>query len=286
MPHFWTAREICDFSSTADSLEILVHILEESSFSPLLRCGALNLLQKMMLSYALPTMSDTNMLEIPKLFIVLKNSVQSSIWEERVSAIGILIDLAQNITGKKDATFLASRIMLFVIDQINWLVRQVQDLHQQDGHSLLGLLLYLVENYPDLGSVELDKICLILEYLLDSCDQFEGNNGRFFASKVLLCLSKFIVCCLQKFDYFTVEILHKIKIVLKRILHCSLFDCHTKVLYYLYLQSYTTHHFMLNEMNDHLDSTIRDYLAQNTICNWSTYKVGKYAACQRLRIYS
>ncbi|XP_047308643.1 uncharacterized protein LOC124912126 [Impatiens glandulifera] len=41
-----------------------------------------------------------------------------------------------------------------------------------------------------------------------------------------------------------------------------------------------THHFMLNEMNDHLDRTIQDYLVQNTICNWSTYKVGKYAASQ------
>ncbi|XP_057463465.1 uncharacterized protein LOC130753429 isoform X2 [Actinidia eriantha] len=327
--HYIIVKGMFHFLASAISVKTLVSILDESKFSPALQCGALQILREVLL-HNLPTMSCTDMLEFSKILAILENATQSDIMAKRLLAIRVLVDISGTVIGRKekaldgvDSTTLASSTISFVIDRIGLLVKLV-DLHQLDseiereGQSLLGLLLLLIEKYPDLGGMVLDKICLLVEYLVHNHDRvtgtaepnlsgneiimFRGQNSKFLTSKLLLCVSRVAVACLENLNEagtVTTQVLDTLECLVKHLRQCSLFNCFTYTVYTTLLNSHITYCFMLNEIekNDNHDRnlsiSLRDYVVEQEILgldcaknmlerndNWSAYKVGKYAACQ------
>lgn len=328
---YMVERGMCHFPASAVPIKTLASMLDEFEFPPALQYGALQILHKVLL-YNLPTMPCADMLEFSELLTILENATQSSIMVKKLLAIRVLVDILGNFMGKKekaldgvDSTTLASRIISFVIDQISLLVKLVPNLHQLDsemereGQSLLSLLLLLVEKYPDLGGMVLDKICVLIGNMVNKHDgvvgtaepdlsgheiiEFRGQNRKLITSKLLLSVSKVVAACLDNFNEsgaVTTLVLDTKELLVKHVQQCSSFDCfRVWTVYSFLLHSRITYCCMLNELekNDNPDRnlsiSIQDYLVQHEITslecaknmlarkdNWSAYKVGRNAAYQ------
>uniref|UniRef100_A0A5B6ZPJ9 Integrator complex subunit 7 n=1 Tax=Davidia involucrata TaxID=16924 RepID=A0A5B6ZPJ9_DAVIN len=324
---FVLVRGMCHFPASADSIKTLLNMLNESKFPPALQYGALQIVHEI-LFYNLPTIPCVDMLEFPELLSIVENATHSLIMAKRLLAIRVLVDISGKLVGRTEmalhgvtSIILASRVISLVIERITLLVKPALDLCQLDSemeqecHSLLSLLLLLVEEHPDLV---LDKICLFIEYLVNMHDrvigtgqpelsgheivEFEGENSKTITSKLLLHISRIVVACLEKLNEagaFTTQVLSAVKLLVEHIHQCSLFDCYTDTVYSLLLHSHITCYCMPEEMeeNNNLGRnfcvSLHVYSLQHEILtlecgkkmlarkdNWSAYRAGKYAACQ------
>ncbi|KAI8001336.1 hypothetical protein LOK49_LG09G01957 [Camellia lanceoleosa] len=279
---YMVERGMCHFPASAVPIKTLVSMLDEFEFPPALQYGALQILHKVLL-YNLPTMPCADMLEFSELLTILENATQSSIMVKKLLAIRVLVDILGNFMGKKekalhgvDSTTLASRIISFVIDQISLLVKVVPNLHQLDsemereGQSLLSLLLLLVEKYPDLGGMVLDKICVLIGDMVNKhagvIIEFRGQNRKLITSKLLLSVSKVVAACLDNFNEsgaVTTLVLDTKELLVKHVQQCSSFD---------YFRDYLVQHEITSL------ECAKNMLARKD--NWSAYKVGRNAAYQ------
>ncbi|KAL6992498.1 hypothetical protein U1Q18_010608 [Sarracenia purpurea var. burkii] len=327
--HYIIVKGMCHFPASLVSIKTLVSMLDESEFPPALQCGALQILRKVLL-YNLPTMPCANMLKFSELLTILEKATQSLIMAKRLLATRILVDISGKLMGRNegefdgvDSTALASRVISMVIDQIHLLIKPVPGFHHldtemdQEGRSLLSLLLLVVKKYPDLGGMVLDKICLLTEHIVNMHGQLTGTaepelsgreilesrepNNKVITSKLFLCMSKLVVACLENLNEsgaITTQILDKVEFLVKHVQRCSLLDISMNIVYTFMLHSSITYCMMFSEIdkNDILDGKLfiplQGYLIQHEIVtlecaknllerkdNWSAYRIGKYAAC-------
>lgn len=283
------------------------------------------------LLYNLPTIHGSDILEFSRILTILENATLSSVMAKRLLAIRVIVDILGTFVERKekaldgvDSTYLASWLISFVIDQIGLLIKLVLDLHQLDsereleGQSLLGLLLFLVEKYPDLGGMVLDKICLLIEYIASNHNQamgtsepdlsgheikeVRGQNSKLIASKLLLFIPKMVVACLENLNdagTVTTQVLDTVEKIVELLRGCSLFDCFTFTVCTFIFHSHINYCCLFKEIEeiDNLDRklsiSLEDYLGQRELLTlecakkmierkeyWSAYKLGKYAACQ------
>lgn len=214
-------------------------------------------------------------MEIPelfeKLFIVVKNMLQSSIVSTRVLAVSVLADLSGKVLGRLDmgsgATGcpLAFQVISFVFDQILLLVTPKVDIHQPDFpaelevKSLLNTLFNMVEKHSYLHCLVLNNICLFIDKLmkmfnkvmdtektgLSNYEMTEfGSHGKTqVVSKITLSLSKIMVACLQNLedtDAETSQVLDALKLQVENVCRCGYIGSYTSVTYFLLLHLHST----------------------------------------------
>ncbi|KAK4400220.1 hypothetical protein Sango_1128100 [Sesamum angolense] len=200
---FFLARGVCDFPSTTDTVNKLFGILHRSESQPPVQLEALRILHK------------------------------SNIVSTRVLAVRVLADLSGKVLGREDIVSggngpaLASQVISFVLDQILLLVTPEVDIHQPDFSvelevkSLLYSLFNLVEKHSYLHCLVLSNICLFIDKLIRMIDKVMdtgktglsnhevtefGSHGKLVVeSKLLLCVLKIVVICLQNLEQTDAE---------------------------------------------------------------------------------
>lgn len=281
--------------------------------------------------YNLRTIHGSDILEFSRILTILENATLSSVMAKRLLAIRVIVDILGTFVERKekvldgvDSTYLASWLISFVIDQIGLLIKLVLDLPLLDSEmelevrSLLSLLLLLVDKYPDLGAMVLDKICLLIEYIASNHNQamdtsepdlsgheikeVRGQNSELMASKLWLLIPKMVVSCLENLNdagTVTTQVLDTAEKIVELLRGCSLFDCFTYTVCARIFHSHINYCCTFKEMGeiDNLDRklsiSLEDYLGQHELLTlecakkmierkeyWTAYKVGKYAACQ------
>ncbi|KAK4423236.1 hypothetical protein Salat_1906400 [Sesamum alatum] len=328
--HFFLARGVCDFPSTTDTVYKLFGILHRSESQQPVQLEALRILHKILLF----NLSIIPCVEMPDLFlkllVVVKSMLQSNIVSTRVLAVRVLADLSGKVFGREDIVSggsgptLASQVTSLVLDQILLLVTPEVGIHQPDFSvelevkSLLYILFNLVEKHSYLHCLVLNNICLFIDTLIRMIDKVMdtektglsnheatefGSHGKLVVeSKLMLCVLKIVVACLQNLDQAdaeTSQVLDELKRQADNVCQCLFFDSYISMSYCLLLHLRSTFICMwhtANELMSHhrnssrfcLDSTLqldifgldcaKKMLGRNSY--WCCYKAGRNAACQ------
>ncbi|KAK9272028.1 hypothetical protein L1049_002397 [Liquidambar formosana] len=307
---------VSDFPVTAHLVTTLFSMLDEPKFSSALQCEALLILHKILL-YNLPNLPCMDMLEFSKLLTNVENASQSPIRLKRLLAISVLVNISSKLrerteleSGKVSFTSLPSRVISLAIVQINLLVKQVLEFCQTDsevvreGQRLLNLLLLLVVEHPNLGIFALesmvnmmhDRVMAIIQpELVNEILEYEGEKSTSIRSKLMFYVHKFLVACLEILNEagaITKQVLHKVKLMVKHVHQCSVFDWYTHTIYSLLLHFHVMWDSIENEneesykLDRNLDMSVLVNLVEPGVKrlpgndNWSAYRAGKYAACQ------
>ncbi|XP_043720116.1 uncharacterized protein LOC122667766 isoform X3 [Telopea speciosissima] len=311
---------ICRLAVDANLLQILFRLVDKPDLNPTMQCEALWILHKLQIfQCTLPNFRWMGVPEFVELVSVVEKAAQSPVRSKRFLALSLLVDISCNFKGKMemvsdvDSSLLPSKIVILIIDQIILLVKKPYCLDSEmkkECQSLLHLVLRLVEEYPDLGTLALDKIKFSIQSLIsmhnegwrtkepDSVSKIVGIElvrGSSLAAKIGPCLYRFAVACLEVLDeacIMSVEVLGNAKLLLELLHQSNLFNHSICSVYPLLLQ----YHVMWNSMTYNLDKGLsisqNDYwveherltleFAKEMITRndtWSAYKAGKYAAC-------
>lgn len=319
--HFLLVRGICHFPANAHLIRTLFSMLDEPKLSAALQCEVLWILHKILLQ-RLPNLPCMDMLDFSKLFMIVDNASHSPVLSKRLLSISVLVSISGNLKERAEmesrgdySTSLPSRVMLIVIDQITLLAKRVLDYNHKDsevvreGRKLCNLLLLLVEEHPNLGIVALDSIYTVIEKMVSMHDSVIASVQPVFSasnykekrgtsrSKFIFYIFKFVVACLEilyEAGVVTNKVLYRVKLLVKHVHQCSLFDWYTHTIYSLLLHSRIMQDFMEDEsVETNLGISFHDSLIKNEILtlecankmlvakdNWSAYRAGKYAACQ------
>ncbi|KAG8385337.1 hypothetical protein BUALT_Bualt03G0032300 [Buddleja alternifolia] len=314
---FILAKGICSFTSTTETVHKLFSILHRSEFQPTLQDEALRILHKILVF----NLSIIPCTEMPGLFLkvlaAVKTILRSPIVSTRVLAISVLADLSRkfleraNMVSGGTGSTLALQAVSSVLDEILLLITPNVDLHEPDFaaklevKSLLNTLFNLVEEHPHLCCLVLNNLCLFIDRLMKMLDTGKivlSNHKTLVESKLMLCVSKVAVACLQNLndtDIETSQVLDALKLQAENICHCSYFGNNTSVTYFLLLHMHATY-ICMQRMTEELMSLSRisslsfvDSILQldkSTVdcakkilgsgSYWSSYKAGKTAACQ------
>ncbi|KAL2233167.1 UNVERIFIED_CONTAM: hypothetical protein Sindi_1496700, partial [Sesamum indicum] len=327
---FFLARGVCDFPSTKDTVYKLFGILHRSESQPPVQLEALRILHKILLF----NLSIIPCVEIADLFlkllVVVKSMLQSNIVSTRVLAVRVLADLSGKVLGREDIVSggsgpaLASQVTSFVLDQILLLVTPEVDIHQADFSvelevkSLLYILFNLVEKHSYLHCLVLNNICLFIDKLIRMIDKVMdtgktglsnhevtefGSHGKLVVeSKLMLCVLKIVVVCLQNLeqtDAETSQVLDELKRQAENVCRCRSFNSYISMSYCLLLHLHSAFVCMWRTaeelMSHHRNSSLfsLDSILQLDIFGldcakkmlgrhsyWCSYKAGRNAACQ------
>lgn len=284
-----------------------------------------------MLLYRLPNLPLDNMLEFTRLLTVVENLTQSSIISKSLLGIRVLVDVSTKLVGRTEmgsagysCSTLLTQIISIIIDRIFSLVKPLLDLCQtnaeagQEVQSLLSILLFLVRQHVDLSGLVLDKIRLLVKFLVDFLDSniatkqsgfslheimdFGGEKGMRTSLNLLYDVHKFSVICIENLNEvsgITTQILDKVKLLVECVCRCSLFDCYARIMYSILLHSQIMWSCVVNKNEEacFLDRNLGDSLVNHLVeqeiftleCakkilagrdNWSAYKVGTFSAWQ------
>lgn len=254
------------------------------------------------------------MLGFARSLVVLENASQSPIMSKSLPALRVLTDVSTKLWARTDSESLAacslpqpSHIISLIMAQISSLVKPSPDPCQtnsrifQELKSLLGLILQLVQEHPDLGVMVLDEISSFIEYFANLNQnfmavrqsgsseilEFEGEKCKAFRSKFLFNIHRFVTAFLQNLNdagAITLDIFDKVKSLVELLHHVGVFDCYTHTIYSLLLHS----RLVGNVGIFHIEHPFKQELATiehaskmlSEKDNWHAYKAGIYAACQ------
>lgn len=325
--HFVAVRGgMCHFPAHPLFIRALVDMSDESESPPALQCGALQLLRKVVIH------NPSNILEFPELFKILQTVALSPIMAKRHIAIRFLVDTLDELLssnekawGGLDFIMLASKAISFIWDEVGLLVELVLDLHkfdlemEQKIKTFLSLPFVLLESCPHLGTMVLERICLLIDNMVNKhgeavemlkgdltvghkIKEFTIQDDKFIKTKFLICVSKIVNSILENLSeagIISKEVLDRIELVVEQVHKSSSLDCFTRVAFSFLLRSYISNCCVSieSEKNDSIDGNssiaIQNCLIENkrfshdcaevvlaTKDNWSAYKLGRYAACQ------
>ncbi|XP_027358172.1 uncharacterized protein LOC113867222 isoform X2 [Abrus precatorius] len=317
--HFLFEKDPCLHPVNSGLIHGLFSIMEEPGISMAMQYKALKVLHKVLLSIP-PSLLHVEFCEFVKLLNVAENTRQYPVSRNSCLAIRILADLCcrtvdrtNNVNGVFCCSSLPSRVISLIKDHIKLLVMPLLKARQndlticQDLQGLLKILLIIVETHPYLGSLALDNIKSVVEYLVTvaSTDHavpsahlavdFKVEKNNFFILKLIRKIYRFLVACLEnlyKASAINAEVLSRVKILADLVCQCSLIDCYTYTMYHLLL-----HNQPVWDGLDHENDETHDYLCIYpdsclTKCTefvkkvltetdgWTAYKVGAHAACQ------
>ncbi|KAL8151611.1 hypothetical protein V2J09_021419 [Rumex salicifolius] len=253
--------------------ENFLTILDNKQVPSPLRCEALQLVIKIVLHVPYD-MLMYKMHELNELLTHVANAAKSpdTTDPERVLAARVLVGISNKLKGEKltsanDLNFL--RLLSEVVSSIgDEAVLQTKEMSERceasnielQLKSLLQLLFILIDSPPEVSLLVLDKLCTILETLVDVCREnvnvmnvnvigiasevhhairVEENDMSSFSSKIIHYVHK----CLYGFaqmlcaDATTSKLVHKLKNLVSFVCQCNLFHCSTHVKFALLLHS-------------------------------------------------
>lgn len=224
-------------------------------------------------------------MEIPellqKMFVVVKNMLQSSVLSNRVLAVSVLADLSGKVLGRQDmlsggsGRILASQVISFVLDQVLSLVTPKADIHQADFalepevKKLLKILFNLVGKYSYLHCLVLNNVCSFACNLMKMNDnvmdsekidlsnheitEYVSHGKTLVESKIILSVSKIMSACLENLEYADTETSHALdalKLQVDNGCHCSYIGSYTRLMNFLLLHLHSTFICMQNMAED------------------------------------
>ncbi|RWR86893.1 hypothetical protein CKAN_01581500 [Cinnamomum micranthum f. kanehirae] len=212
--HFLSVGGISRLPFDANVVSTLFHVIDNTDMPLNSQCEALKVLRKVF-CYTLP-LPNLDMHEFLELILIAESAAQSPTISKRYLALGLLVDISCNFKRKmgdkryyspelssvtdvpqeslqdsvpasdgNKLTSLPWRVSLLVIDQITFLVQQVNvesckgelmsmsklklcSFKVKDCQSLLNFVLCLVKDHPTLGLVSLKKVKILIESLVNA----------------------------------------------------------------------------------------------------------------------
>ncbi|RDY09074.1 Integrator complex subunit 7, partial [Mucuna pruriens] len=309
--HFLFRRGLCEHPDNSSLIRGLFSIMEEPEISFAMQYKALRLFHKALLSIP-PSSLHMELCQFVKPLTVVENASQYLASRKSCLAIRILADLCCRTKDRTDidnvfCSSLPLHVISLIKDHIKLLLMPLlegckNDLTIcQELQGLLKILLTIVERNPYLGSLVLDNIKVVIEYLVTvaSTDctvpstvvavNFKGEKQNSFILKLLRKIYRFLVVYLENLyiaGAINTEVLSKVNILAELVCQCSLIDCYTYTLYHLLLHSQPVCDGLVHE-NDEPHSAsclIKCTTFVNKVLTgtdgWNAYKVGAHAACQ------
>ncbi|XP_042009637.1 uncharacterized protein LOC121758291 [Salvia splendens] len=280
---FLLAREVCMFPSNTSTVHRVFGILHRSELQPTLQLESLRLLYKILL-INLPIIPCMEIPELfQKLFVVVKNMLNSSVQSNRVFAVNVLADLSGKVLGRQDmwsggsGCTLASQVISFILDQVISLVTPLIGNNMADFavefevKSLLKTLFNLIENCPKLHCLVLNSACLFVCNLMKMIDRKRGSektvlsnphmtvyvsNGKTLVeSNIILTMSKIMAFCLENLEYTNTETSHTLdldalKLQVEIVCRCSYIGSYTRLMNFLLLHLHSAFICMKNLTED------------------------------------
>ncbi|TKY50167.1 Integrator complex subunit 7 [Spatholobus suberectus] len=310
--HFLFRRGLWEHPDNSGLICGLFSIMEEPEISLAMQYKALTVLHKVLLSIS-PSSLHMELREFVKLLTIIENASQYPASRKSYLAIRILADLCCRMKDRADVdnvfccSSLPSRVISVIKDHIKVLVMSLLEGCQndlticQELQGPLKILLTIVERHPYLGSLVLDNIKAVIEYLVTvtSTDRavpstlvavnFKGEKQNSFILKLLHKIYRFLVVCLENLyiaGAINTEVFSKVNILAELVCQCSLIDCYTYTLYHLLLHSQPICDGLVHENDEtRLGSCLfRCTAFVNKVLTgtngWTAYKVGVHAACQ------
>ncbi|KAK7381232.1 hypothetical protein VNO78_33763 [Psophocarpus tetragonolobus] len=310
--HFLFRRGVCELSDNSGLIRGLFSIMEEPEISSAMQYKTLMVLHKVLLSIP-PSSLHMELHEFVRLQTAIENASQYPASRKTCLAIRILADLCcrTNDRAEVDNVFCCSSLPSFLIslskDHIKLLLMPFLEGCQNDLticqqlQDLLTILLSVVESHPSVGSLVLDNIREVIEFLVTvpSTDQavpstfvavtFKEEKKNSFILKLLRKICRFLVTCLENLyivGAINTEVFSKVNILVELVCQCSLIDCYTYTLYHLLLHSPPICDGLVHENDDtHPSGCLINCKAfVNKVLTgtngWAAYKVGAHAACQ------
>ncbi|XVF46063.1 hypothetical protein PTKIN_Ptkin02bG0258000 [Pterospermum kingtungense] len=311
--HLIFVKEGCCFLANMHVIKTLFSILDESELPSVMQCGAVQILHKILL-YTHPNLLSFEMLEFAQSLVILENASQSPIMSKSLAALRVLTDVSTKLWARTDSeSFPAcslpqpSHVISIIMAHLSSLLKPFPDPCQtnsrifQEVKSLLSLILQLVGEHPDLGVMVLDEISSFIEYFTilnesfvtfrqsgsSEILDFEGEKCKFFRSKILFNIHRFVANCLQNLNEagaITIDVFDKLKRLVEHLHHGKVFDCCIHTIYSLLLHSplvgnidiFCIEHPFKQELAtiEHASKMLSEK------DNWHAYKAGIYAACQ------
>ncbi|PIA64928.1 hypothetical protein AQUCO_00100412v1 [Aquilegia coerulea] len=318
----------CRFPIKESFLSQLFHVLNNTDLSIVSQCEALRLLLKIF-QYARPNLSHREMPGFVIWLSIVETATQSPILSKRLLAFQLLVyisvkdnEAVETEPGGNGSTDLLSRALLLVLDRIEQLAKSELESCEtasemlQECHSLLSLVLLVVEEYPTIGVLALDKIRSCVEsvvnvgkrdiaqksnHLINDIVGLEGEKNRPAVSQFVFCMYKFVECCtetLNEASAVTVEVHHILKLIIE-FMQKSYFSngdmCTTQLilLHSRVMWSYLAYNNWEICNAGSLAISHEDYWIEHErlTCEfinkmiagrdkWDAYKAGKCAACQ------
>lgn len=221
-------------------------------------------------------------MEIPelfqKMFVVVKNMLQSSVLSNRVLAVSVLADLSGKVLGRQDmlsggsGRTLASQVISFVLDQVLSLVTPKVDVHEADFalepevKRLLKILFNLVGKYSYLCCLVLNNVCSfacnlmkMIDNVMDSekidlsnheITEYVIHGTTLDESKIILSVTKIMSACLENLEYADTETSHALDALKLQVDHCSYIGSYTRLMNFLLLHLHSTFNCMQNMAKD------------------------------------
>lgn len=188
--------------------------------------------------------------------------------------LGILKDAADGI-----GSIVSSRMLTFTVDRITQLIKLVIDNPrpdkgaEQEVKSLLFILVDLVERQRDLSGIVLDKICIVIEHLVNMLDEstsmtnsasedrhmteLDNENHTSTASRVLIYLSQILITCFEKLDVSTADVTqvcNRMEHLVEHLHQCSLLPVYIHLIYDLLLNFPAAYQCMCLEIGEDMVS--------------------------------
>lgn len=315
----------CFLPPGAFPFEYLFSMLDEPNMPSALRCEVLLIFLKM-LEYGLPDMLFIDPDKFMKLSKYVEEATCAPILSMKLLAFQILVNISDKLKERRDELILEIDAVTFstgvvssISDQMTLLVRLVpggtssSEVEQELG-SMLKLLLLLVENHSELGSVILDKLYFVIKIIkisqnmpssaLQDSEIHKAVNteaNQKFSTRVLMFyIYRFLVAFLEilgDFGAITSELVCKLKQLVSFVCDSNLFDCSTHTFFTLLLHS-LVNWSSLSSVNKSGNSVqgasgssnklfeseaLIQVCAKNMLLggdNWCAYKAGRYAACE------
>ncbi|KAK7262289.1 hypothetical protein RJT34_29855 [Clitoria ternatea] len=315
--HFLFRKGPCLHPVNSGLIHGLFSILEKPGISLAMQYKALRVLHKVLLSIP-PSLHHVELHEFVKLLTIVENTRQNPVSRNCCLTIRILADLCCRAVDRADidnglfcCSSLPSRVISIIKDHINLLVIPLWEAYEnastifQDLQGLLKILLTIVERHPYIGSLVVDNIQVVIEFLVTVAStnhtvpsthvvaNFKLEKHNSFVSKFLHKIYRFLVASLEilyKTDAINTEVLSRVEILADLVSHCSVIDCYTYTLYHLLChricdglvhENIETHNcYNLSALPDSCKCT---ELANKVLIEtngWIAYKVGAHTMCQ------
>ncbi|KAL2951131.1 hypothetical protein AAZX31_19G029800 [Glycine max] len=305
--HFLFRRGLYEHSDNLGLIRGLFSIMEGPEISLAMQYKALRVLHKVLLSIP-PSSLHKELREFVRLLTVVENASQYPASRKRCLSIRILADLCCRTKDIADidevfCCSLPSRVISLIKDHIKLLLKTLLEGCQndltifQELQGLLKILLNIVERHPNLGSLVLDSLKQVIEYLVTvastncavpstllTINFTEEKNS--FILKLFCKIYRFLVAFLENFyivGAINTKVFSEVNILVGLVCQCSLIDCYTYTLYHLLLHSQPICDGLVHEIDEtHLASCCTMFVNKvlTGTNDWTAYKVGAHAACQ------
>ncbi|CAL1402490.1 unnamed protein product [Linum trigynum] len=323
---------VCSHPVGLVTVKPLLRIVHDTKLPISMQCHALQILHKMFMYQEMHMPGDV-MREFCKVSTILDNANQSHIESNRVLVISVLADVliknsrktGTELDGNCDSFPSLTWIISTIIGQIISLVKQLLDSNQSwDGAlpevlRLLVLLLFVTGEHLDQGVIVLDRIRLVIDYLVNhlpekaidstvtapppgqEIDHFRAKNFG-TSLKIANKIHKFSVACIQNLIELganAAEVLDKVKMLVDCVHRCSLFGSYVQAVYSIQVHSSVFWGCAVNKNkqgcspNRQLGDSDCDLLIKHEIFTlecvlemlreksfWQLYTTGKFAAGQ------